>query len=136
MEGQRAASRSTQTEKKRILSRIDLAVPLFIFAGIGAAYLSAMGATALGFSPPGDLSALIKAAPMMLFFPSFLVALVRRRWASVPLWSCCLWLAVYTSLHQNSLIFSGVKEWLQIVWIPALTELGRFVRGNAPEIRT
>jgi hypothetical protein len=58
-------------------SRMDLAVPPFIFAGLGEAFISALGSMALSYdSRPQDIHAIISYTSQLLFFPAFLIALL------------------------------------------------------------
>ena len=57
--------------------RMDLVVPPFIFAGLGAAFISALGSMALSYdSRPQDIHAIISYTSQLLFFPAFLIALL------------------------------------------------------------
>ena len=39
-------------------------------------------------SRPQDVHAIISYTSQLLFFPAFLIALLQRHWASLPLWLC------------------------------------------------
>ena len=122
------------------LNRHDLAVPPFIFAGFGAAFVSLMTTMVIGFNSdvhPG-VGGLIAHYSALLFFPAFLVALMLRRWASIPLWSCCFLLFLPALLHPKSLLEtnrSNIETVLEVIAIPALTQIARFIRGSRPEER-
>jgi hypothetical protein len=86
-------------------SRIDLAVLPFIFAGLGAGFISSMGAMAMGYdSRPKDIHASLSYAALLFFFPAFLVALIHRRWATLPMWLCCTALLTPALAHSKDMI--------------------------------
>ena len=118
---------------RRSLQPSDLAVPLFVFSGFGAAYLSGMTIMAAVYSPLGhsaaQLTPLYWAA--LLYLPCFLFALLRSSWASIPIWACCVALFIigFMPSHQPATGISFFQPSLGMVLIPALTELARFLRG-------
>jgi hypothetical protein len=116
-------------------SRIDLAVLPFIFAGLGAAFITAMGAMAMGYdSRPKDIHALLSNAALLLFFPAFLLALLQRRWAALPMWLCCIALLAPALAHPKDMITaSSLKGEIELVSVVLLTELARLIRGSEPE---
>ncbi len=121
-----------------MFSRMDLAVLPFIFAGLGAAFISSMGAMALGYdSRPRDFRAIIFYASLFLLFPTFLIALLQRRWASLPLWMCTLVILAPAFVHMNSMFAeSSIKGELELLGVALLTQVARLIRGNHPEKRT
>jgi hypothetical protein len=116
-------------------SRMDLAVIPFIFAGLGAAFVSAMAGVAFGYdSRPQDIALIVHYAGMLLFFPAFLVALLHRRWASLPLLVCFIALITPTLAHPRELIeVSSRNGALPLVVVVFFTETARLIRGNAPK---
>jgi hypothetical protein len=120
-------------QARRSLQRSDLAVPLFVFSGFGAAYLSGMTIVAAAYSPLGHSPAHLSPLywPALLYLPCFLVALMRSRWASIPIWGCCVALFVVGFLpsQQPATGTSFFQPSFGMVLIPALTELARFLRG-------
>jgi hypothetical protein len=116
-------------------SRMDLAVTLFIFAGFGAAFISAMGSVAMGYdSHPGNIHAIISHAAMLLFFPAFLVALLQRRWALLPLWICCSAILAPAFVHPRELFAeNSINGVLGLLGVVFLTEAARVIRGKKPE---
>ena len=114
---------------------MDLAVLPFIFAGLGAAFISAMGAMALGYdSRPKGMHALFSYAAMLLLFPAFLLALLQRRWAALPMWLCCIALLAPALAHPKDMITaSSLKGEIELVSVALLTELARLIRGSEPE---
>jgi len=119
-------------------SRMDLAVLPFIFAGLGAAFISSMGAMALGYdSRPEDIHAIISYTSLLLMFPTFLIALLQRRWASLPLWVCTLVILAPAYVHMNGMFAeSSIKGELELLGVALLTQAARLIRGNQPERRT
>ncbi len=122
------------------LTRTDLSVPPFIFAGLGAVFVTLMGWTALGYDPRIHTSrdAIIHYGPILCILPSFLIALLRRPWASGPLWLSVFLLFLPALLHPRDLFTSvrGAKTFLEFLCIPALTEVARLVRGSQSERQT
>ena len=116
-------------------SRMDLAVLPFIFAGLRAAFITAMGAMAMGYdSRPKDIHALLSYAALLLFFPAFLFALFQRRWATLPMWLCCVVLLAPGLAHPKEMITaSSFKGELELVGAVLLTEIARLIRGAEPE---
>jgi hypothetical protein len=118
---------------RRSLQRSDLAVPLFVFSGFGASYLSGMTILAAAYSPMGHSAAHLSPLywPALLYLPCYLVALVRSRWASIPIWACCVALFIidFMPSHQPATGVSFFQPSFGMVLIPALTELARFLRG-------
>jgi hypothetical protein len=114
---------------------MDLAVLPFIFAGLGAAFISAMGAMALGYdSRPKGMHALFSYAALLLFFPTFLIALLQRRWAALPMWLCCIALLVPALAHPKDVITaSSLRGEIELVSVVLLTELARLIRGSERE---
>jgi hypothetical protein len=125
---------------KRALHRSDLVTPLFIFSGFGAAYLSGMTIAAAAYTPLGHSAAHLTALywPAQLYFPCYLVALLRGRWASIPIWLCCVALFVlgFVPAHQPASGISLFRPSAGMILIPALTELARFFRGYTPTKRS
>ena len=128
----RASSRIAEVFK---FSRMDLAVLPFIFAGLAAAFITAMGTMAMGYdSRAKDIHVLLSYAALLLFFPAFLIALLRRRWATLPLWLCCVALLANGLAHPKEMITaSSLKSELERLGIVLLTEIARFIRGAEPE---
>jgi hypothetical protein len=62
-------------------------LPLFLLGGIGAAYVTLLSCLIAIFDPQGfsKCAFLIHSAPTLLFLPSFLLAISRRRGTSIPL---------------------------------------------------
>jgi hypothetical protein len=116
-------------------SRMDLAVAPFIFAGLGAAFISAMGVMALGYdSRPKDIHALLSHAAALLFFPAFLLALIQRRWAALPMWLCCIALLALALAHRKDMVTANyLKDEIEVVAVVLLTEFARLIRGAKPE---
>jgi hypothetical protein len=122
-----------EKEKQGRLHRSDLATPLFIFSAFGAAYLSGMTIAAAAYTPLSHSAARLSPFywPALLYFPCFLLALLRSRWASIPIWLCCVALFVigFMPSHQPAIGISLVRPSVGMVLIPALAELARFLRG-------
>jgi hypothetical protein len=116
-------------------SRMDLAVLPFIFAGLGAAFITAMGAMAFGYdSRPLDVRRFISYSSLLLIFPAFLVAMLQRRWASLPLWVCSVVLIAPAFLHPKEMIeAANLRGELQLLTVLLLTEAARLIRGKKPE---
>jgi hypothetical protein len=131
-----AAPKSADKEKKsrRGFHSSDLAVPLFIFSAFGAAYLSGMTIVAATYAPLARSGAHFGPVywPALLFLPCFLIALLRGRWASIPLWACCVALFVVGLMPSRQPAGAGIllQPGLGMVLIPALTEVARFLRGG------
>ena len=127
-------------EGRRNLQPSDLATPLFIFSAFGAAYLSGMTIVAAAYSPLGHSAAHFSPLywPALLYLPCFLVALLRSRWASIPIWACCVALFIFGFMpsHQPSTGISFFQPSFGMVLIPALTELARFLRGYSSTRRS
>jgi cell division protein FtsW (lipid II flippase) len=121
-------------QAKRSLHWSDLSVPLFIFSGFGAVYLSGMTIAAAAYTQHSHSAAHLPPLywPALGFFPCFLLALLRNRWASVPIWLCCaaLFVAGFMPTHQSATGISLFQPGTGMVLIPALTELARFLRGH------
>ena len=118
-------------------SRTDLSVLPFIFAGLGAAFITAMGTMAMGYdSRAKDIHAVLSCVALLLFFPAFLIALLRRRWATLPLWLCCVALLANGLAHPKEMIAaSSLKGELELVGVVLLTEAARLIRGADSEER-
>jgi hypothetical protein len=111
-------------------TRVDLSVPPFAFAGLGAGFLSAMGVMAFGYaSRPMHSYDLLRYSSMMMFLPTFVVALLQRSWASLPLWFCTALLIVEGLLRHERGSF-GVEVFAVVL----LTELARLIRGRRSEL--
>ena len=111
-------------------TRVDLSMPPFAFAGLGAGFLSAMGVMAFGYaSRPMHAYDLLRYSSMMLFLPTFVVALLQRRCASLPLWFCTVLLIVEGLLRHERGSF-GVEVFAVVL----LTELARLIRGRRSEL--
>jgi hypothetical protein len=127
--------RAAKKEKQqRRLNRSDLATPFFIFAGFGAVYLFGMSIFAAVYVPMGRSHgpAGHVSWPALLFLPCFLIALLRNRWASIPMWLCCAALLVIGFMPSHQPAEAGVvfQPGIGMVFIPALTELARFLRRS------
>jgi hypothetical protein len=118
---------------------MDLAVPIFIFAGIGAVFFSGMGAMGASYDSTlhSAVERLMRYGPMEFLFAAFLIALVRRRWAVIPLWGCYLLAIVPGFLHLQTLVGETLTSGtgLAFLGVPLLTQCARLVRGNALEVR-
>lgn len=134
MEKHAESQRSSRPEGFFGFTRVDLSVPLFIFAGLGAAFISAMGAMAWGYdSRPNDISALISHIFLLLFFPAFLAAILERRFASLPLWFCFIALIAAGLKHPTQAIeTSRLKGEGELLTVVLLTEAARLIRGRRP----
>jgi hypothetical protein len=125
---------ANEQDKKRKFHSSDLATPLFVFAGFGATYLSGITIVAAVFTPSGHSAAHFTLAywPALLYLPCFLVALLRSRWASIPLWACCVALFVVSLMpsHMPAIGVGPFQPSIGMVLVPALAELARFFRGR------
>jgi hypothetical protein len=125
---------ATKKNERRSLHVSDLALPLFVFSGFGAAYLTGMTIAAAAFAPSGHSLAHFSPLylPALLYFPCFLLALMRSRWASIPIWLCCVILFVlgFIPSHQPVTGISPFQPSAGMVLIPGLTELARFLRSH------
>jgi hypothetical protein len=122
---------------RRSMSRADLALPLLIFSGVGAVYVSGMTVVALAFGPHGHPQAHLASTyiPALFFLPCFLVALVRSKWASIPLWVCCfsiLLVGLLRSRHPAEEV-GTIQPSIGIFFIPAMAEAARFLRSRRAE---
>jgi len=132
---------SSAIDKKgsRGIKRADLSLPFFIFAGFSAAFVTGFSTVAIAYNPQGHSAAPIIYAylPALLFFPCFLIALFRRRWASIPLWVCCALffvMGLLRSRHPSDEI-GTIQPGIGIFLIPALVEIARFIRSKQPKYR-
>jgi hypothetical protein len=73
-------------------------------------------------------------AALLLFFPAFLIALLQRRWAALPMWLCCIALLAPGLTHPKDMIAaSSLRGEIELVGVVLLTELARLIRGAEPE---
>jgi hypothetical protein len=85
-----------------------------------------MGITAFGYaSRPMHAHDLVRYASMLLFLPTFVIALFRRRWASLPLWFCTIVIIVAALLRPERGSFG-----IEVFAVVLLTELARLIRGR------
>ena len=85
-------------------------------------------------SRPNDTHALLSHTALLLFFPAFLIALLQRRWATLPMWVCCVVLFTPGLAHPKEMITaSSLKGELELVGVVLLTEIARLIRGAEPE---
>jgi hypothetical protein len=113
-------------------TRVDLSVPPFIFAGLGAAFFSLMGIASISFSPsPRGFVDWVGVCTILMFFPAFLIATLERRWASLRLWICFLVIAGPAALHPQELMaWRNAQVPVGLLGIVLLTEASRLIRGN------
>ena len=132
MEENRESRKTRQNRGLLGFSRTDASVLPFIFAGLGAAFVSAMDCMALSYdSRPMTIRSLISYGALLLFFPAFLVALSHRRWLSLPLWAVSLALLALSLMHPRDLVApSSIKGAGELFGVVLLTETARFIRGK------
>jgi hypothetical protein len=133
---EKSSGRATARKGLRNINRADLAVPLLIFAGFGAAFVSGVPIVAIAYDPQRReaMHVLSVDGPALLFLPCFLMALLRRRWASIPLWVCCLSLIVESLVvarHPAEGI-GTIQPGIGIFFVPTLVQIARFFRGDRP----
>ncbi|HVC47008.1 MAG TPA: hypothetical protein VND90_07150 [Terracidiphilus sp.] len=123
--------------RKRMLglTRTDLSVLPFLWAGCAAAYFSLIGIvdTTSG-GTPGTLGGRIGLAVLLLAVPSFLFALLRRRWAAAPLWFCyVVWMAPSLANPTQFFAREKISSQLMVLSVPVATQLARLIRGHKPK---
>jgi hypothetical protein len=130
---QNPKTKTSGKKSSRSFHKSDLVVPLFIFAGFGATYVSCMTVVASIYDPQGHaIGRLVTfyAAPL-LFLPCFLVALLRRRWMSFPLWLCSFAMLLIGFIHSHQPANAGpFRPSIGILFIPALVQVARLFRGQ------
>ena len=119
------------------LTRTDLSVLPFLWSGCFLVYFTLIGIMALtGETSANSLGNQIGLAILLMAVPSYLIALLRRRWAAAPLWFCyVVWTAPL--LANPARFFSSEKIFseLMVISVPLLVQLARLIRGYPPERR-
>ena len=121
----------------RSVARADLAVPLLIFSGLGAAFVSGISVATMAFNPNAHSAHFLFGYwPGLLFFPCFLVALFRFRWASIPFWVCCVSLFVMGLLRSRHPAeeVGTFQPGIGILLMPALAEIARLIRRRQSKL--
>jgi hypothetical protein len=109
-----------EARQKRLELRADMAALPFILAGIGAAAFASMTIFASAWNG-ASFQSICVASVGILYFCAFWLALRTRLWSSIPLWG----MSIVFLLSR----LSNYTTLLAIFMIPALTELGRLIRG-------
>lgn len=124
----------TSGEKaSRAFHKSDLVKPLFIFSGFGATYVTFMTIVASIYDSHGHSMSRVAYVygPALLYLPCFLIALLRRRWMSIPLWICSLSLLVVGFIQSRHPAEAGpFQPGIGMLFIPALAQLARFFRSK------
>jgi len=133
VEERKPVTPATDKKESRGLHKSDLVVPLFVLSGFGASYVTFMTIVASMYDPQGHaLARLVTCygAPL-LFLPCFLLALLRRRWMSVPFWICSFtMLAIAVVYSHNPSAAVPFRPNIGMLFIPALAQLARLFRGK------
>lgn len=120
---------SASGKAHRSFTKATLALPLFILGGSGAVFIALLYCLLAFYSQERFVDKfLIYLAPALLFVPSFVLALMRWRGASIPLWLVTLWSLIPTPLHQPGPGISAPHPGFGILFIPVLVELARYFR--------
>jgi hypothetical protein len=136
VEQQNPTIEATSGKTSHGFHRSHLVVPLFIFAGFAATYVTLMTMVAVAYDLKGHARTNVVShyGPELLFLPCFLLAMVPRRWMSVPLWLCSLLLLVMGLIDSHEPANSGAfQAGIGVLVIPALAQLARFFRGKQSE---
>jgi len=132
--GEKPQSESSEKKGIRALSQSEFAMPLFIFSGFAAAYVSAMTAVAAAYNSRGHTFSHFLSYYLLglLILPCFLIAILRRRWASIPLWVCCILMIVRGFFHTAATTsgIGALQPGIGIFLTPALVEIARFLRAR------
>jgi hypothetical protein len=85
---------------------------------------------AWAYADPKDLQAVISYTFLLLFFPAFLIAIIPRRWTSLPLWLCYFAIA-WAGLSRPRAFMEPYRhrDYLYLLCIVLLTELARLIRS-------
>ena len=129
-------TRDKSSEEKgiRSLKKSELETPFFILSGFGAGYVSAMTGVAAAYdSHSHSLWGIVSHYSLgLIFLPCFLIALLRSRWASIPLWVCGLLIIVLSYFHTSTTTngIGTLQPGLGIFLTPALAEVARYLRAR------
>lgn len=139
VEQQNPKTKATGKEASRSLHKSDLVVPLFIFSGFGATYVTFMSIVASIYDSHGHSTSRLVTVygPALIYLPCFLIALLRPRWTSIPLWLCSVSLLVVGYIQSQHPADAGpFRPSLGMLLIPALAQLARLFRNSLPSART
>ena len=113
------------------LTRTDLSVLPFLWSGCLVAYFTLIGIMAATQGPAalslGDKTSL---AVLLMAVPSYLIALLRRRWAVAPLWFCyVVWTAPLLANPARFFSREKIVSEFMVFSIPLFAQVARIIRG-------
>jgi len=127
------------------MNRRSIAWVLFVIVGIYALVISLLGrvAFAYGYRPEAHNTIMfIRYLQPVLVLPFFLVALVSRRWATLPLWALCVSIASFPFLIRDANLRAllgywnvpfgarAVKELAMVMIIPVVVQMAVWLRSR------
>jgi hypothetical protein len=131
-------------EEQRMKVRAGLSGILLLAMGVYSFILFFLGrlAFAYGYHPQAHSVAMfVRYMQNMLVFPCFLLALLRYRWTTVPLWVVCTSICVFPffivdpaqrflGYGNTSFDRSELKGIMLVMIIPVLVQIAVLLRGN------